>query len=95
MGLFCPAACRGFRTIRHGVLALVLASLISLEIPDVSVVRAQDVPALYGEAQGGSGNAGWVSPADKSLHVRVSRSSRPCSRPTDLGGSHSWLRAFT
>jgi hypothetical protein len=61
MGLFCPAACRGFRTIRHGILAIVLASLISLEIPDVSVVRAQDVPALYGEAQGGSGNAGWVS----------------------------------
>jgi hypothetical protein len=61
MGLFCPAACRGFRTIRHGILAIVLASLISLEIPDVSVVRAQEVPGVYSNTQGASGNSGWVS----------------------------------
>ena len=61
MGLFCPAACRGFRTIRHGILAIVLASLLSLEIPDVSVVKAQEVPGLYASPQGGPGNPGWVA----------------------------------
>ncbi len=61
MELFYPAAWPSLRTIRHGLLAFLLAVLISLEIPDVSVVRAQEVPGLYADTQGGTGNSSWVS----------------------------------
>ncbi len=61
MGVFRPVACRHLKGIRRGILVILLATLISLEIPDVSVVRAQEVPALYGNAQVGAGNSSWVS----------------------------------
>jgi hypothetical protein len=54
-------AWRTLFTIRHGFLALLLATLISLEIPDVSVVRAQEVPGLYAPNQARTGNPSWVS----------------------------------
>jgi hypothetical protein len=61
MGLFLldvwPALCG----LRRGFLTLLLASLISLEIPEVSVVRAQEVPGLYADRQGSAGNSAWVS----------------------------------
>jgi hypothetical protein len=61
VGLLCTAACRNLKVVRRGALALVLALLISLEVPDTSVVRAQEIPGLYAPAQGGSGNSGWVA----------------------------------
>ena len=54
-------AWRTLYTIRQGILALLLASLISLEIPDTTVVRAQEVPGLYAPNQGRTGNPSWVS----------------------------------
>jgi Legionella pneumophila major outer membrane protein precursor len=61
MGLSRSVACGSLKTIRQGILAVLLAALISLEIPDVSVVRAQEVPGLYANAQGVTGNSSWVS----------------------------------
>ncbi len=51
MGMLRFVAWPTLYTIRHGFLALLLASLISLEIPDISVVRAQEVPGLYAPNQ--------------------------------------------
>jgi hypothetical protein len=61
MDLLRFTAWRTLCTIRHGFLALLLASLISLEIPDTSVVRAQEVPGLYAPNQARTGNPSWVS----------------------------------
>jgi hypothetical protein len=61
MDLLRFTAWRTLCSIRHGFLALLLASLISLEIPDVTVVRAQEVPGLYAPNQARTGNPSWVS----------------------------------
>jgi len=47
--------------IRHSILAFLLALLISLELPEPSVVKAQDIPRLYADNQGRAGNFSWVS----------------------------------
>jgi hypothetical protein len=61
MGLLCFTARRGLDTVRHGFLAFLLALLISLEIPEPSVVKAQEVPGLYADNQGRTGNFAWIS----------------------------------
>jgi hypothetical protein len=60
VGLFSPVACR-LKTIRQGALVMLLTLLISLEVPDIGVVRAQDVPGLYAQDRRGSDTSGWIA----------------------------------
>ena len=60
-GVVASCVCRSFKAVRRGILVLLLSTFLSVQIPDVSVVRAQEIPGLYAPAQGGSGNSGWVA----------------------------------
>lgn len=55
MGLFLAVGRRKFKNLRRLFLAFALACLISLELPDPSVVRAQEVPGLYASVQESNG----------------------------------------
>jgi|GEM_PF-4991668 hypothetical protein len=61
IGLFYPVACRSLKTIRQGALVMLLTLLISLEVPDIGVVRAQDVPGLYAQARKGADTSDWIA----------------------------------